>query len=83
MPADAAPADALLVLDFEKFKRRTTVRRTKRPGHFPYTGCVLDISDAKALRPLYSVGATGGNVLIESRIDLADRRLKKRLLAIA
>jgi hypothetical protein len=83
VPADAAPADALLVLDFEKFKRRTTVRRTKRPGDFPHAGCVFDISNAKALRPLYSVGATGGNMLIESSIDLANRRLKERLLAIA
>lgn len=60
MPSDAAPADALLVLDFKEFECRTTVGSAKRPGHFPHTGCVLDISEAQVLRPLDSVGASGG-----------------------
>lgn len=83
MAANAAPADALLILDLEIFKRRTTVRTTKRPGHFPHTNCVLHISNAKVLRPLYAISATGRNVLIVGRIDLADRRFKETFLTIA
>jgi hypothetical protein len=66
VPADAPPADTLLVLDFEEFESRTTVRATKRPGYFPHAGCVFDIFDAQVLRPLYPVGVTRGNVLIVS-----------------
>lgn len=83
MPADTAPADSLVVIDFEEFKCGATVRPTERPSHFPHSGCVLDVSDAKVLRPRDSVGAAGGDVLIVRIIDLADRRLKERLLAIA
>ena len=83
MPADAAPADALPIVDVEKFKCRTTVRTTERPGHFPHAGCVLDISHAQVLRPPYSVGAPGGNVLIVRSVDLADGRLEEIFLTIA
>lgn len=83
MPADASPADSLLAIDFEEFEGGAAVRSTKRPGHFPHSGRVLDVSDAKVLRPRDSARAAGGNVLSIRIVDLADRRLKERLLAIA
>jgi len=59
MAADAPPANEVLTIDFEVFKRRTTIRTTKGPSHFPHARCGLDTFNAKVLRPLYPIKATG------------------------